>query len=132
MRSITMKQMSCLTIAMLMVVFCLSAPAAAKGPARAVTNPEGERIVQPPTRKATIVKKTLQSVTTSSGTVYALFDETIIIGINGKQLTIREMPVPCRAEVMVVRQKRARQALRIKITSVSDKATTHWTSKDPG
>jgi hypothetical protein len=86
----------------------------------------------PPTVKVTIVRKDLQTVTTTRADVYNLVEETIIVDLEGNQLTVREMPVPCRAELIYRKEKGVRKALRIGITAIPEGATTHWTEKDPG
>ena len=130
-----MKRMSCLALALVMAVCCLAAPAAAKNPVRegrqGFTNPEEEAQAPAPTINARIQKKNLETVTTRGGAVYALSEQTMIVGLDGQQLSIREMPVPCRVKLMYTTEKRRRLALRIDITAVSPDATTHWTSSVP-
>ena len=136
MRNLACKQIRCAAVAALILVWCLVLPAAAKGPGRPASdipmNPEGQPLMVLPKVQVTIEKKSLKTVTTSIGDVYALFEETIIVGSDGKQLAIRKMPVPCKAELVYTTEKGVRKALRIGITSVSENATTNWTSKDPG
>ena len=131
------KKMLCLAAAALLGICCLAGPAVAQGPgsgrrSHMTMNPEGEAPAAVPAVKATIVKKDLKTVTASTGAVYTLFEETIIVGADGKQLSIRKMPVPCSAELVYTTEKGLRKVMRIGITAVSENATTIWTDKDPG
>ena len=79
----------------------------------------------------TIEKKKLEEVTTTIGETYALSRQTIIVGLDGHQVSIRKMPVPCDAEISYVVDQGVYRAQRITITSVSDNSTWQWTSDIP-
>lgn len=92
---------------------------------------EGASRVQRLTDTVTIAKKSLEKVTTNIGNTYALSRETIIVNLDGHQVSIRKMLVPCDAEVSYVMEHGVRQARRIKITSVANDASWQWTSDVP-
>ena len=79
----------------------------------------------------TIEKKKLEEVTTTIGETYALSRQTIIVGLDGHQVSIRKMPEPCDAEISYVVDQGVYRAQRITITSVSDNSTWQWTSDIP-
>ena len=82
-----------------------------------------------PMRKVTIEKKSLIEVITTVGDSYAVSHyETMIIGVDGKQVSIRRMPVPCDAEVYFERKNGVRKARRIQITQVWPNATWQRTA----
>jgi hypothetical protein len=84
-----------------------------------------------PSEKVTIANKTLESVITQAGDTYAMTDGTIIVGTDGQQVSIRQMPVPCDVEISYSTKKGVRQAERVKILRVSSDATRRWSSKKP-
>jgi hypothetical protein len=84
-----------------------------------------------PELKTVIAKKTLNAVTTNIGERYAIADETIIVGLNGKQVSIREMLVPCEVEITYKTKKGVRTAERITMTSVGKDARWQWDADYP-
>jgi len=104
----------------------------AGGPARRITGEkEGTSQVQLLTDTVTIAKKGLEKITTNYGDTYALSRATIILDLDGHQVSIRKMLVPCDAEISYVTDEGVRRARRIKITRISNNATWQWTSSIP-
>lgn len=92
---------------------------------------EGQPLLTQPVDRVTINKKTLTEVITNSGDEYALSTGTIIVGLDGKQVSIRKMLVPCDAEITYTMESNRREATRIQITLVYSDASWQWTSKVP-
>jgi len=116
----------------LMLVPVMAAVADPAGrPARRTGEEEGISQVQLLTDTVTIAKKGLEKITTNIGDTYALSKETIIVDLDGHQVSIRKMLVPCDAEVSYVIEQGVRRAQRIKITRISNDATWQWTSSIP-
>jgi hypothetical protein len=78
---------------------------------------------------ATIEKKSLENITTSTGEKFAVSENTIIVGTDGQQVSIRAMLVPCEAEIGHRLDNGVRTAERITIQRVGSNATWHWTSE---
>lgn len=55
--------------------------------------------VELPKVNVTIASKSAESVTTSSGDRFAVSKQTIIVGLDGRQVSIRKFLVPCDAAV---------------------------------
>lgn len=83
------------------------------------------------TVRVTIEKKSLETVTTNIGDKYGISDNTIILHTDGQQVSIREMLVPCDAEIAYSTEKGTRIAERINIKSVSSNASWKWSSDRP-
>jgi hypothetical protein len=113
-----------------MIIALVSVPASA-GQKNLAVGSGGEQGVQLPMHKVSIAKKTLESVISNSGDRYALSDETIITGLDGQQVNIRKMLVPCEAEITYETKNGLRTAQRIKIVSIARDASRKWVSDRP-
>jgi hypothetical protein len=102
--------------------------AGASGKGRLAADQDDSRGIPLPKVKVIIEKKTLEAVITNIGDRYLLSDESIITGLDGKQVRIRKMLVPCEAEITYKTENGARVAQRIKMISISSNASWHWTS----
>mgnify|MGYP001404368781 CR=1 FL=1 len=78
----------------------------------------------------TIEKKSLEHIFTMSGK-FGISPETLIIGTDGKEVSIKKMLVPCDAEVSYSVENGGRVAHRINIKRVADGASWQWTSEKP-
>jgi hypothetical protein len=78
----------------------------------------------------TIEKKSLDKIYTLSGS-FAISPETLIVGLDGKEVSIKKMLVPCDAEVSYAIENGVRKAYRIDIRRVVDGANWQWTSEKP-
>lgn len=90
-----------------------------------------EKQVAMPMDSVTIEKKTLTQVITNVGDEYSLSSGTIIVGLDGQQVSIRKMLVPCDAQITYKKKGNVRQAERIQITLIYPNASWHWFSKSP-
>jgi hypothetical protein len=115
--------------AVVMLLILASTPAAMAGPQRIRRGAEGQSQIVLPVDQVTIEKKTLSEVITNTGREYALSTGTIIVGLDGQQVSIRKMLVPCDAEVTYNNKGNAREAARIQIKRVHSDASWQWTSK---
>jgi len=93
--------------------------------------PEGQTQFALPMDKVTIEKKTLTEVITNIGREYSLSSGTIIVGLDGRQVGIRKMLVPCEAEITYRSKANAREVERIQIKRISPNASWQWFSKNP-
>ncbi len=81
-----------------MLTLMLWAPGAV--PAAGPTPDEVEAVhVELPKKSVTIDSKSPESVTTSTGDRFAVSKQTIIVGLDGRQVSIRKFLVPCDAVV---------------------------------
>ncbi len=80
--------------------------------------------------KVTIEKKSLQRIYTLSGK-FEISPETLIVGTDGKEVSIKKMLVPCDAEVSYAVEDGGRMAYRIDVIRVADGASWQWTSEKP-
>lgn len=92
---------------------------------------EGQPQFTLPKDNVTIEKKTLFEVITNIGREYALSTGTIIVGLDGQQVSIRKMLVPCEAEITYRSKGNFREAERIQIKRISPHASWQWFSKNP-
>ncbi|MGD9010537.1 MAG: hypothetical protein PVG41_21610 [Desulfobacteraceae bacterium] len=90
-----------------------------------------EGAVQLPRETVTIEKKMLEAVITNVGDRFQLSKETIITGLDGKQVSIRQMLVPCDAEIIYETKQGARIAQRIKMLRVGSNGRWQWSSDRP-
>jgi hypothetical protein len=111
---------------------------AAMAPAMADENPLGSEYMeagqggdQLPSKTVTIEKKMLGAVITNVGDRFQLSKETIITGLDGKQVSIRQMLVPCDAEIIYETKQGARIAQRIKMLSVHSDSRWQWSADHP-
>lgn len=119
---------------LVLLVWFLVAPAFAQSPVRIRRQvpADGDGVVNLlPKDKVTIAKKSLESVFTNVGRRYAVTKATLIVGLDGQQVSIKEMLVPCEAEVTYTKEKNVRTAQRISIKKVSPKATWYWVGERP-
>lgn len=79
--------------------------------------------------RVSIAKKSLENVTTTAGIRYVITDNTIIIGMDGHQVSTREMLVPCDAEISFETEQGQRKAIYIKMTRLGKNASRSWVSK---
>lgn len=76
-----------------------------------------------------IARKSLENVTTTTGVQYAVTDDTIIIGMDGHQVSTRDMLVPCDAEISFETEQGNRKAVYIKMKRVGRNASSLWVSE---
>lgn len=117
--------------AVLIIALVSVAPGAADRRAPAIGAGGSEQVIQLPMQRVTIERKTLESVITNIGDRFALSDETIITGLDGQQVNIRKMLVPCEAEITYETKNGVRTAQRIKIISIASDASRKWVSDRP-
>jgi hypothetical protein len=99
--------------------------------ALAGTAEEGPQANSVQTAKVSIKEKTIEVVVTNVGERYNISKETIITDLNGQQASIREMLVPCDAEIAFQTEKGVRVAQRIKVIRISNDNTWHWKDDQP-
>jgi hypothetical protein len=116
---------------MMILLLAVSVQALAAPPEKRPSNQnqEGQQLILSKI-KATIEKKSLQRIYTLSGK-FEISPETLIIGTDGKEVSIKKMLVPCDAEVSYAVEKGGRMAYRIDIKRVADGASWQWTSEKP-
>ncbi|MDA8142185.1 MAG: hypothetical protein M0036_26360 [Desulfobacteraceae bacterium] len=81
--------------------------------------------------EVTIARKSLEVITTTGGDKYYLSDNTIVVGMDGNQVSIRKMLVPCDVELAYRTEAGKRWAERIDIKRVSSNASSLWISNRP-
>ena len=81
------------------------------------------------TDKVSIAKKSLENVTTTAGVRYAITDDTIIIGMDGHQVSTQKMLVPCDAEISFEMEQGRRNAVYIRMKRIGRNASVLWTSE---
>lgn len=115
--------------AVVMLLVLASTPAAMADRQRIRRGVEGQPQIVLPVDQVTIEKKTLSEVITNTGREYALTTGTIIVGLDGQQVSIRKMLVPCDAEITYSSKGNIREAARVQIKRVHSDASWQWTSK---
>ena len=66
------------------------------------------------------------------GQKYHILDSTVIVGLSGKAITMNDLAVPCEVEVTYDQlNKRARNALLIKLKKVLPDASASWPAPIP-
>jgi len=96
-----------------------------------LTNQEEEaQTPQFSTVPVTIQKKSLKHVF-AYGRTFAVNPETLIVGADGKEVSLKKMLVPCDAEVMYLIENGVATAKRIDIKRVASDASWQWTSERP-
>lgn len=123
--------LSAIAVAAVMLLILASAPSATADRRRVGMGTEGQSQFVLPVDRVTIEKKTLDEVITNTGEEYALADGTIIVDLDGHQVSIRKMLVPCDAEITYSKKGNIREAARIQIKLVYSNASWQWTSKGP-
>ncbi len=126
-----MKTMYKNLLAVSLVFVLLAVNAATISAGRQSASASGENAVQLPVNTVTIEKKTLEAVITNIGDRYKVVDETIIVGLDGQQVNIRKMLVPCDAEVTYTTEQGARIAQRIKMIRIGNNPSWHWIAERP-
>jgi hypothetical protein len=84
-----------------------------------------------PTSRVSIKSKMIDAVVTNVGDTYLLDDQTVIVGLNGKQVSARKMLVPCEAEISYDTQQGKRIARRITITKQRGDLKWQWGDRRP-
>jgi hypothetical protein len=92
---------------------------------------EGQVLNTMPLTTASIEKKTLEAVITTIGERFKLSKETVITDLNGKQVSIRQMLVPCDAEITFETQNGVRVAQRIKMLRLGRDSRWQWDADRP-
>ncbi len=110
-----------------------SLPALAKDFGMQIDQPEGvnQAIVKMPAAKVTISKKKHQWVITNIGDRYLVKHGTLITDADGHQVALRELRIPCTAEIVYQNDQGVRKAHRIRIVSISTNANSDFTSDMP-
>ncbi|MBT8341019.1 MAG: hypothetical protein KJP07_13470 [Desulfatitalea sp.] len=126
----------CMRILLLPIALGLlfSSPAWANptGHANAQNNQEEGTQPQPLLAKAkiTIHKKSRQNIYTY-GRKFAVNKETLIIGIDSKEVSLKKMLVPCDAQVSYRMENGVPTAKRIDIIRVASEAGWQWIAEEP-
>ncbi|MEJ2157510.1 MAG: hypothetical protein P8X96_19440 [Desulfobacteraceae bacterium] len=94
-------------------------------------NAEGALVISEPVAKVTIQKKLLEAVITNVGDRFKVSKETIITNPEGQQVSIREMLVPCDAEISYKTEKGERVAQRIATIRIGRNSTWKWEAEIP-
>ncbi len=81
--------------------------------------------------KITIEKKSKQKVVSKFGDAYAVSKATLILGVNGQQVSIYEMLVPCTAEITYRMKNGVKETHRIYMQHVLSGATDQLTYEKP-
>jgi len=115
-------------VLVIMIMSAIGVNADNKGLKHNAADEESGQQILPMASNVSIEKKTLEAVITNIGDRYALFKGTIITDMNGQQMSIREMLVPCEADVTFEIRKGRRIAHRIKIIRTHSNASWHWVS----
>ena len=117
--------------AVLLAMACLLAAPVWAGQHHRLTNQEeGAQTPQYSTAPVTIQKKSLKHVF-AYGRMFAVNPETVIVGTDGKEVSLKKMLVPCDAEVMYIMENGRPTAKRINIKRVAANASWQWTSERP-
>ena len=116
-----------LWLAMVMVTLLVVIPGGALFAADAE---DGE--VEPPSVNVTLDKKTPEVVITTGGQRYKILEQgTVIVGLDGQQVELADLSVPCDARIVYVIENGAREALLITMTSVSANASMQFIYERP-
>ncbi len=81
--------------------------------------------------KITIEKKSKQKVVSKFGDAYAVSKATLILGVNGQQVSIYEMLVPCTAEITYRLKNGVKETHRIHMQHVLSNASNQLTYEIP-
>lgn len=115
-----------------LILFLAPDFSAAASQKRGPTHTEGGDVsAQLPVQKVTITRKTIDMVISNIGDRYAVDRETIIAGLDGQQVSIRELLVPCDVEITYENQNRRRHARRIKVLRLFNEANSKRISLQP-
>ncbi|MCP4748131.1 MAG: hypothetical protein GY874_18650 [Desulfobacteraceae bacterium] len=91
----------------------------------------GDEEQESETVRVNIERKTLEKVFTNTGDIYHVSDATLIVGTDGKQVSMRDLMAPCQAKVYFDFENGKRKATYIKIISVASDAAWQWVSERP-
>jgi hypothetical protein len=108
-----------------------SALAGTGGKSSGVVNEEGTQTISDPVTKVTIQEKVLEAVITNVGNRFQISKETIITNAEGRQVSIREMLVPCDAEITYKTENGKQIAQRIKTIRLGRDTTWKWGADRP-
>lgn len=122
--------------ALLLALTLLAVPVGGALAGPAVKNRHGEDLEgaqsnAAPMESVTLKKKRLEAVVTNTGETFAISKETIITGMDGQQVSIREMLVPCDAEISYETKNGVRVAQRIKMVRLGRNSTWKWEANIP-
>ena len=122
----------CFIAALLAMTWFIAAPVWADSSAqvRKLTNQEEGQTVQYSSLAVSIQKKSLKHIY-AYGRTFAVNPETVILGPDGKEVSLKKMLVPCDAEVMYLIEKGVSIAKRIDIKRIASDASWQWTSEHP-
>ena len=86
---------------------------------------DGYQVTPLPVVNVAIASKTAKSVTTTIGDHFSVSQQTIIVGTDGRQVSIRDMLVPCDAELTYSGEAGSAYPLAqlIKIKSIGNNST---------
>lgn len=118
-----LRGLSWLGILLLVLLWGGAASADPAGNAGAPLSEEGQVVEPLPVVDMTIARKTEKRIISNMGDSYALSQGTIIVGQNGRQVRLEQMPVPCDAKVTYKIVQGVRYAFRIQILWVGSDAT---------
>lgn len=128
------RPMGNLLLIMMLAVLCftLAAPAWATSPGKgSVRGNQEEGQPQPlDSVRVTVKKKSLQHLFTA-GWKFAVNKETLIVGTDGKEVSLKKMLVPCEVVVHYAVEKGGRTAKRVDIKRVLEGARWQWTDEMP-
>ena len=117
----------------IMMIVCMPDPtvwAASPGPGNPGINLEEGQPPPLPKDQVTIARKSLRHIFTY-GPKYTVNKETLIVGTDGREESIKDMRVPCDAEVSYQVVNGIRIAKRIDIKRVATGARWQWVSERP-
>jgi len=115
-----------IVVAGLCITVAESWAAEKKLPRRVIVADEGGR--SEPIHRVSIKSKIRGAVITNGGQEYIVDSETIVVGMDGKQVKFRKMLVPCDAEVIYRDADGIRKACRITITRIHNNASWEWSA----
>ena len=128
------RPMGNLLLIMMLAVLCftLAAPAWATSPRKGSVRGNQEEGQSQPLEsvRVTIKSKSLQHLFTS-GWKFAVNKETLIVGTDGKEVSLKKMLVPCEVVLRYAIEKGVRTAKRVDIKRVLDDARWQWTDEKP-
>lgn len=122
----------CILATLIAAIMLIAVPTWAESPGNRqvpVNQDEGQQ-PELSTKNVAIQKKTLRRVYTFGGS-FAVNNETVILGTDGKEVSIKKMLVPCDAKVSYLVENGALTAKRIDILRVASDASWQWDSDHP-
>lgn len=84
-----------------------------------------------PKAEVTIVLKSRQSLTTTEGQRYGVTRETLIVGTDGKEITLNDLPVPSTVTLTYAPGNGVSWARRVDINRIAPNASKHMNSEVP-